>query len=102
MNENKEALEAIFNNNFTKKRGRKAGEKQEPNKANYMYSLKIQPELADYFYNIDFITRKTKAEYINELILKDALKRTGAKNEEELETKWKEYKAKLEEIFKNL
>lgn len=64
-------------------------------KDNYCFAFKIDSDLEDYIKNILWINRKTKTEYINDLIRDDMKKRLELKqnaSNEEIQAKWGEYK----------
>lgn len=64
-------------------------------KANYTITLKIDADIEDFFKNILWINRKTRNQYVNDLIRQDMLKLLGLDNTatfEEIQEKWYNYK----------
>lgn len=62
---------------------------------NYTLNIKIDSDLEDYFKNILWVNRKTKSQYVNDLIRKEMLETLGLKENatyEEVQEKWQEYK----------
>ena len=65
-------------------------------KDNYTLNIKIDSDLEDYFKNILWINRKTKSQYVNDLIRKEMLEKLELKENatyEEVQDKWQEYKS---------
>lgn len=64
-------------------------------KDNYSITFKIDADIEDYLKNILWINRKTKNQYVNDLIRDDMIKRLKLKNNatyDELQTAWEDYK----------
>ncbi len=62
---------------------------------NYTLNIKIDSDLEDYFKNILWVNRKTKSQYVNDLIRKEMLETLELKKNatyEEVQEKWQEYK----------
>ena len=88
-----------------RKKGTKNGEGEKLKNGVYCINFDIDKPLEDYFKETQWITRKTKKEYLNDLIRKDMIERIGAKkncSDEELSQKWLEYKKKLQSIYEEL
>ena len=74
--------------------------KREPRKretGDYAICVRIETDLVDYFKNNVWITKKSKNNYVNDLIRADFLKTIGAKDrmpEEKIQKLWKKYKEK--------
>ena len=89
-----------------KKKGRPKGTKNGEGKSSasgiYSIMFELDKELEDYFKETQWITRKSKKDYLNFLIRKDMIERTGARkncSNEELQEKWLEYKKKLQDLW---
>lgn len=83
-------------------KGTKNGEGKNSSSGIYSIMFELDKELEDYFKETQWITRKSKKDYLNDLIRKDMIERTGAKkncSNEELQEKWLEYKKKLQELW---
>ena len=64
-------------------------------KNNFTITIKIDEDIKDYLNNILWINRKTKNQYINDLIREDMYKRLKLKENttyEQLQTEWENYK----------
>lgn len=64
-------------------------------KDNYTITLKIDADVEDYLKNILWINRKTRNEFINDLIRADMIKRLGLKEDakySEIQKAWDNYK----------
>lgn len=88
------------------KKGRPKGTKNGEGKSSasgiYSIMFEVDKELEDYFKETQWITRKSKKDYLNYLIRKDMIERTGARkncSNEELQEKWLEYKKKLQSLW---
>lgn len=63
--------------------------------SNYSICIKVESDLVDFFKNALWITRKSKKDYLNDLIRQDYIKTIGARKNatnEELEELWNKYK----------
>jgi len=66
-------------------------------KDNYTISFKIDEDIKDYLQNILWINRKTKNEYVNDLIRADMLKRLNLNEDasyEVMQKEWEKFKKK--------
>lgn len=64
-------------------------------KDNYSITFKIDADIEDYLKNILWINRKTKNEYVNDLIRADMIKRLNLREDatyNEIQTAWDKYK----------
>ena len=64
-------------------------------KNNYSITFKIDADIEDYLKNILWINRKTKNEYVNDLIRADMIKRLNLREDatyNEIQTAWDKYK----------
>lgn len=64
-------------------------------KDNYAITFKIDEDITDYLKNILWINRKTKNQYVNDLIRADMIKRLNLKSNatyDEIQTAWENYK----------
>ena len=64
-------------------------------KDNYSITFKIDADIEDYLKNILWINRKTKNEYVNDLIRADMIKRLNLREDatyNEIQTAWDNYK----------
>lgn len=88
-----------------RRKGTKNGEGEKIKSGIYAIMFDLEKELEDYFKETQWITRKSKKDYLNDLIRKDMIERVGAKkncSKEELQAKWLEYKKKLQSIYEEL
>jgi uncharacterized protein (DUF4415 family) len=63
--------------------------------SNYSICIKVENDLVDFFKNALWITRKSKKDYLNDLIRQDFIKTIGARKnatDDELKELWKNYK----------
>lgn len=63
--------------------------------SNYSICVKIEGDLVDFFKNALWITRKSKKDYLNDLIRQDFIKTIGARKSatnKELQELWENYK----------
>jgi len=69
--------------------------KTERKDSNYSVCIKIENDIVDFFKNALWITRKSKKDYLNDLIRQDFIKTIGAKknaSDNELKELWEKYK----------
>lgn len=63
--------------------------------SNYSICIKVENDLVDFFKNALWITRKSKKDYLNDLIRQDFIKTIGARKnatDDELKELWEKYK----------
>lgn len=63
--------------------------------SNYSICIKVENDLVDFFKNALWITRKSKKDYLNDLIRQDFIKTIGARKnatDSELKELWDKYK----------
>lgn len=74
--------------------------KREPRKrqtGDYAVCIRIETDLVDYFKNNIWITKKSKNNYVNDLIREDFLKTIGVRHkipEDRIQKRWNKYKEK--------
>lgn len=77
-----------------KKETNKPTERQRQD-SNYSICIKVENDLVDFFKNALWITRKSKKDYLNDLIRQDFIKTIGARKnatDDELKELWGKYK----------
>lgn len=90
----KATAETIEKRKETQKETNKPTERQRQD-SNYSICIKVENDLVDFFKNALWITRKSKKDYLNDLIRQDFIKTIGARKnatDDELKELWEKYK----------
>lgn len=79
----------------TKEKETETTTKEQRQDSNYSICIKVENDLVDFFKNALWITRKSKKDYLNDLIRQDFIKTIGARKnatDSELKELWDKYK----------